>query len=398
MQKGTKKITVAGMGYVGLSLAVLLSQKNAVTVYEIDPQKIEKLQNKKSPIRDQEIERYLQSFSLDLRAQTEPESAFHGADLVIIATPTNYDPETNRFDTSSVENVLTLVKKYVPNATVVIKSTIPIGYTKTAYHRFGLNLLFSPEFLREGHALYDNLYPSRIVVGTVEDTELQRKAADQIAQLLQEGAKKENIPVLYVGSVEAEAIKLFSNTYLAMRVAYFNELDTYAKMCGLNAKQLIEGVSLDPRIGNHYNNPSFGYGGYCLPKDTKQLQANYGDIPQDLISAIVRSNVTRKRFIAEDVAAMRPKIVGVYRLVMKSGSDNFRESSILDVVSFLREKGIDAIIYEPLCKQSSYDGIRIIEKLIDFKKVSDVILCNRIDENLLDVQDKLYTRDVFHME
>lgn len=398
MRERKTKITVAGMGYVGLSLAVLLAQDQIVSIYEIDRLKAECLRNGQSPIRDKEIEDHLQTKDLSLQVYTDAQQAFDDAELVIIATPTNYDPETHYFDTSSVENVLEFVNQYAPDAVTIIKSTIPIGYTKTVQARFGGTILFSPEFLREGRALYDNLYPSRIIVGVAENTPKQQEAAAFFAGLLQKGALKENIPTLFVGSSEAEAIKLFSNTYLAMRVAYFNELDTYAKMSHLDAKQLIQGISLDPRIGNHYNNPSFGYGGYCLPKDTKQLRVNYGDIPQDLISAIIRSNRTRKEFIAADVAALKPGTVGVYRLVMKAGSDNFRESSILDVLSLLQQKGVTAVIYEPMLQQESYLGIPVIKELEEFKAKADVILCNRSDKALQDVKEKLYTRDIFHVE
>lgn len=392
------QITVAGMGYVGLSLAVLLAQDQKVNIYEIDDGKVKSLQAGKVPIKDKEIEEYLNTKSLNINAYTDPKIAFSNTDIVIIATPTNYDLATNRFDTSSIENVFKLVKRYAPDAPVIIKSTIPIGYTKTVKANYGINAFFSPEFLREGHALYDNLYPSRIVVGTAENSQERQETASLFAQLLQKGAKKKDIPILFTGSSEAEAIKLFSNAYLAMRVAYFNELDTYAKMSGLDAQQLIKGVSLDPRIGTHYNNPSFGYGGYCLPKDTKQLCINYGDIPQDLIGAIVRSNATRKAFIASDVEEMKPSTVGAYRLIMKAGSDNFRESSILDVLLLLKERGISIVIYEPMLLQESYMGIPIIKDLSEFKKTSDVILCNRVDAQLEDVKNKIYTRDIFHVE
>ncbi len=392
------QITVAGMGYVGLSLAVLLAQDQKVNVYEIDAQKVKSLQAGKAPIKDKEIEEYLNTKPLNINAYTDAETAFSNTDMVIIATPTNYDLKTNRFDTSSIENIIELVKRYAADVPVVIKSTIPIGYTKAAKSNYGVNILFSPEFLREGHALYDNLYPSRIVVGTAGNSQKEQKAAGLFAQLLQKGAKKKDIPTLFTGSSEAEAIKLFSNTYLAMRVAYFNELDTYAKTSGLSTRQLIEGVSLDPRIGTHYNNPSFGYGGYCLPKDTKQLCINYGDIPQDLIGAIVRSNATRKAFIASDVAKMKPGIVGAYRLIMKAGSDNFRESSILDVLLLLKKMGVSIVIYEPMLSEKSYQDIPIINDLAEFKRISDVILCNRADKQLQDVKSKLYTRDIFHVE
>lgn len=396
--KAQYQITVAGMGYVGLSLAVLLAQDQKVNIYEINDEKVKSFQAGKAPIKDREIEEYLNTRSLNINACTDAETAFQNTDMVIVATPTNYDLATNRFDTSTIEDVFGLVKRYVPDVPVIIKSTIPIGYTKMAKANYGINALFSPEFLREGRALYDNLYPSRIVVGMAGSSPEEQKSATLFAQLLQKGAKKKDVPILFTGSSEAEAIKLFSNAYLAMRVAYFNELDTYAKMSGLNARQLIEGVSLDPRIGTHYNNPSFGYGGYCLPKDTKQLCINYGDIPQDLVGAIVRSNATRKAFIASDVEKMKPNIVGAYRLIMKSGSDNFRESSILDVLLLLKKRGISVVVYEPMLLQESYREIPVINNLAEFKKMSDVILCNRIDTQLEDVKDKLYTRDIFHVE
>lgn len=398
MNQAKEKITVAGMGYVGLSLALLLAKNSPVTIYEISAQKVEGFQAGNLPIRDKHMQEYLQKETLSLEATTDPEQAFSDATLIIIATPTNYDPKTNAFDTSSVENVLQLAKTYASQAAVVIKSTVPIGYSRKTQLRFGGTILFSPEFLREGQALYDNLYPSRIVVGISQRAESQEKAARRFAELLRAGALKEEIPILLVGSDEAEAVKLFSNTYLAMRVAFFNELDTYAKVNGLRTKEMIDGVSLDPRIGNYYNNPSFGYGGYCLPKDTKQLRSNYGNIPQDLIQAVVRSNRTRKEFIASDIAALAPESVGIYLLAMKAGSDNFRESSVIDIIRLLREKGISVLIYEPTLKEDTYLDASVVHDLIQFKNRSAVIVCNRVDENLKDVQEKLYTRDIFHVE
>lgn len=392
-----EKITVAGMGYVGLSLAILLSRTSRVTIYEINAEKVADFQAGKLPIQDRLMYKYLQEEKLSLEATDDPERAFSDASLIVIATPTNYDPKTNAFDTSSVESVLRLAEGYAPEAVAVIKSTVPIGYSRTAQAHFSGTVLFSPEFLREGQALYDNLYPSRIVVGMAQRAESQEKAARRFAALLRAGALEKEVPILLMGSDEAEAVKLFSNTYLAMRVAFFNELDTYAKVNGLRTKEIIDGVSLDPRIGNYYNNPSFGYGGYCLPKDTKQLRSNYGSIPQDLIKAIVRSNRTRKEFIASDIAALAPKTAGIYLLAMKAGSDNFRESSVLDIIRLLREKGIQVLIYEPALKESSYLGATVVRNLAQFKLSSDMIVCNRVDENLNDVEEKLYTRDIFHI-
>lgn len=390
------KITVAGTGYVGLSLSVLLAQHNEVYAVDILQSKIDLINSKKSPIRDKEIEEYLAAKDLNLKATTDARSAYTDANFVIIATPTNYDPAKNYFDTSSVEAVIEMVKKYAPQAVIVIKSTIPVGYTESVAEKFGIkNILFAPEFLREGHALYDNLYPSRIVVGTPKDNSAMEEAARTFASLLQEGAVKKEIPVLYTHTTEAEAIKLFANTYLALRVSYFNELDTYAEMHGLDTQAIIGGVCLDPRIGDGYNNPSFGYGGYCLPKDTKQLLANYANIPQNLMTAIVESNRTRKEYIAHHVLSRNPRTVGIFRLTMKANSDNFRQSSIQDVMKLLRGEGVEVVIFEPTLQQDEFERFRVEHDLTAFKSKCDVILANRFTDELSDVRDKVYTRDIY---
>ena len=388
-------IAVAGMGYVGLGMATLLSQRHTVIAVDIQPERVEAINGRRCPIADPLIEQYFAEKALKLTATTDGAAAYKAADLVIVAAPTNYDPEKNFFDTSAVEQVVELVQKSNPQAVTVIKSTVPVGFTAELAEKTGARLLFSPEFLREGRALWDNLHPSRIVVGYPTADAALQEAARTFADLLCEGALKEQVEVCLMGTSEAEAVKLFANTYLALRVSFFNELDTYAMVRGLDTKSIIEGVCLDPRIGDHYNNPSFGYGGYCLPKDTKQLLANYDDVPQNVISAIVQANRTRKDFIAERVAEGNYQTVGIYRLTMKAGSDNFRHSSVQGVMKRLCKKGVNVVIYEPSLAEESYYGCRVIRDLAAFKRESDVILANRYHEDLCDVQEKIYTRDLY---
>lgn len=384
------KIAVAGTGYVGLSLATLLSEKNEVVAFDIVQEKVDMINERISPIRDEYVEKYFKEKSLNLKATTDYKEAFNGSKFIIISTPTNYDEEKNYFDTSSVEDIIQKVTDMGIDTTMIVKSTIPVGFIESVKKKYNIdNIMFSPEFLREGKALYDNLYPSRIIIGEISDR------AEEFASLLKDASLNKDVVIKYMNSTEAEAVKLFANTYLALRVAYFNELDTYAEIKGLNTKDIIDGVCLDPRIGDHYNNPSFGYGGYCLPKDTKQLKANYKDVPENIMSAIINSNSTRKDHIAKMIIDKNPNIVGIYRLTMKSGSDNFRSSAIQDVMKRIKEKGIEVIIYEPTLKEDKFLNSIVIKDLDEFKKISDVILVNRIDNNLNDVLDKIYTRDIY---
>ena len=394
-----RKIAVAGAGYVGMAMAVLLAQNNSVKLVDPLIDKVEKVNRRKSPIADKELSDYLENRTLSLYATCDGDSAYRDAEFVIIATPTNYDTEQNHFDTSSVESVIEQVLRVNPAAVIVIKSTVPVGFTEKLQSLHPeIRLLFCPEFLREGKALYDNLHPSRIIIGLPKKADNIQNEAKEFVQLLTNGAAKEHIDVLYMHATEAEAVKLFANTYLALRVAFFNELDTYAEVRGMDTKAIIEGVCLDPRIGNHYNNPSFGYGGYCLPKDTKQLRANYADIPQNLISAIIDANTTRKDFIAGQIIAGNPKTVGIFRLTMKSGSDNFRQSSIQGVMQRIMEKGIEVVIFEPTITESRFNGCRVIKSLEEFKSVCDVILANRLQADLDDVEEKVYTRDLYRRD
>jgi UDPglucose 6-dehydrogenase len=393
------KITVAGLGYVGLSNAILLSQHNEVYAIDIDEKRVNMINNRRSPIIDPEIDQFLKRPELNLTATVDAKEAYTGADYIIIATPTDYDPELDYFNTSSIESVIESAREYTSDAIIVIRSTVPVGYTQRIMEKYNTDhIIFSPEFLREGHALYDNLYPSRIVVGAPAGNEMMQKKAQQFAELLKSGALKKDIAILLTNLTEAEAIKLFANTYLALRVAFFNELDTYAEVRGLDTRQIIEGVSLDPRIGTHYNNPSFGYGGYCLPKDTKQLLANYKDVPNNIIGAIVEANRTRKDFIAESILKKKPKTVGIYRLTMKANSDNFRQSSVLGIMKRLKSKGIEVIIYEPFLQEELFYNSKVIKSLEEFKEMSDLIVANRYNEEISDVAYKAYTRDLYYRD
>ena len=389
------KIAVAGLGYVGMSLSVMLAQRHEVSAYDISEERVMLVNEKKSPIADDEIERYLREKELQLTATNNPETAFAGADYIIVATPTDYDPKLNYFDTSSVEAVLKQVQQIAPESVAVVKSTVPVGFSEEMYERGYKRLLFSPEFLREGQALADNLYPSRIIAGIPVNDPGLRDAAERFAEMLEQGALAEDTPVLIMGSTEAEAVKLFANTFLALRVSFFNELDSYADIRGLDTGKIIEGVSLDPRVGSYYNNPSFGYGGYCLPKDTKQLLANYQQVPNNIIAAIVAANTTRKDFIAERILANEPNIVGIYRLTMKSGSDNFRSSSVQGIIKRIKAKGVEVVIYEPAYKEDLFYNSRVITEIKEFKEIADIIVANRYESQLADVRDKVYTRDIF---
>lgn len=389
------KIAVAGTGYVGLANSILLSQNNEVYAVDIIPEKVDMINQKKSPIVDAEIEDYLANKELNLTATTDAELAYKDAEFIVIATPTNYDEEKNYFDTSSIESVLNIVTKVNKDAVIIIKSTIPVGYTMATREKYGNNIIFSPEFLREGKALYDNLYPSRIIIGAPEEDVKMREAAKKFAALLQEGAIKKDIETIIINPTEAEAVKLFANTYLAMRVSFFNELDTYAELKGLNAKQIIEGVGLDPRIGSHYNNPSFGYGGYCLPKDTKQLLANYEGVPNEIVKAIVDSNQTRMDHISKQIMKNNPKKIGIFRLTMKSDSDNFRQSAIQGIITRLKNQDVELFVYEPALKAEEFAGLKVIRDLKEFKNQSDVIVANRLEDELKDVENKVYTRDIY---